>query len=516
MAEMMKRTLALALATLFSLGATLAATAQTRLALVVGNGAYGSVPALDNPTADSQLMAQSLEAAGFRVTLINDADQITMNRAIAQFGRDLRAAGEDTTGLFYYAGHGVQSFGSNYLLPTDISLTDAADLPLVGIEAQAVLRQMASARNRTNIVILDACRDNPFEAIASLDDNGLAEMKAPTGTFLSYSTAPGAVALDGLEGNSPFTAALASHIPQPGLAIEQLFKSVRNDVLRVTNGRQVPWDTSSLTQDFQFTPAAPVDPAELAAESLWNSVKVSGDPVQILLFLRAHPESARVNEARALLSQLIAQEAPPQPSETVAALPAEPSRAAPAPVAAPPAPAAAVLPQASERDMIETARTSGARADYQAYLDAYPSGTFAELAAFEISILDQKAAAAPVTAAIAAPVAPAATPAPAPAAPVVLPVNFTSPLTTGGEAVVGKTLEQLIVGSPLFPPIEGLPDAAWKGQTCSACHDWQRENLCTQAQTYLNANAERALSKQHPYGGGLKANLKLWAQNDCR
>jgi len=501
MVDMIARAFALALAAIFTLVTSLGAMAQERLALVVGNSSYDSVTALDNPAADSQLIAQSLESAGFRVTLINDASQLVMNRAIAQFGRDLRAAGEETTGLFYYAGHGVQSFGNNYLLPIDVMLTDAADLPLVGIEAQAVLRQMASARNRTNIVILDACRDNPFETIASLDDNGLAEMKAPTGTFLAYATAPGAVALDGLSGNSPFTAALAQRMSQPGLPLEQVFKSVRNDVLRTTNGRQVPWDTSSLTQDFQFIEVTPEDPAAQAAQRLWESIKDSGDPVQVLLFLRSYPDSGQADEARALLSRLVAEETAAGSGEQVAALP-ENSHAAPQPAAELPS---ADLPDLSERDLIERARSSGTRADYQAYLDAYPGGTYAELAAFEITILDQKTAAA----------VPDVAPAPV-AAPAVQAVTFSVPLTSGGEGVVGKTLEQLIVGSPLFPPIEGLPEAVWKGKTCSTCHDWKRDNLCTQAQTYLAEDAARALSKQHPYGGGLKANLKRWAVNDCQ
>ncbi|WP_368075922.1 caspase domain-containing protein [Leisingera sp. NJS201] len=171
--------------------------AEERLALVIGNSAYGSVSPLDNPVRDARLIAQTLEGLGFDVTLAADTRQIEMKRAIGQFGRKLRGAGDDATGLFYYAGHGVQSFGSNYLLPVDVALADAADLDLMAVEAQSVLRQMASARNRTNIVILDACRNNPFEAVADLNESGLAEMKAPTGTFLAYATAPGDVALDG-------------------------------------------------------------------------------------------------------------------------------------------------------------------------------------------------------------------------------------------------------------------------------------------------------------------------------
>ena len=146
---------------------------------------------LDNPAPDARLIAQTLESEGFVVTQMVDASQIAMNRAIAQFGSELREAGAEATGLFYYAGHGVQSFGTNYLLPVDAALTIAADLGLVAIPAESILRQMFSARNRTNIVILDACRNNLFSAILDMGDNGLAEMKAPTGTFLAYSTAPG-------------------------------------------------------------------------------------------------------------------------------------------------------------------------------------------------------------------------------------------------------------------------------------------------------------------------------------
>lgn len=282
----------------FCTAAAQAALAQDRMALVIGNGAYTHVERLANAANDARLVAGALEQAGFEVTLVLDADQATLVRAISQFGRDLRTRDPDTTGLFYFAGHGVQSFGYNYLLPVDVSLTDAADLPLVGIEAQAILRQMYSARNRTNIVILDACRNNPFDALPDLDDNGLAEMKAPTGTFLSYSTAPGEVALDGAGDNSPFTEALARHIPEPGVPIELTFKSVRVDVLEATGGRQVPWDTSSLTSDFTFIPAARGEVA------LWTEVRDSEDAQKVARFLDAYPDSHFRPEAEALLAAL--------------------------------------------------------------------------------------------------------------------------------------------------------------------------------------------------------------------
>jgi uncharacterized caspase-like protein len=468
------------------LAAAVPALAKSRIALVVGNGAYGSVPQLDNPVPDAELIARTLRQTGFEVTLLTDADQVTLVRAIAQFGRDLRAAGEDTTGLFYYAGHGVQSFGANYLLPTDLSLTDAADLPLVAIEAQSVLRQMASARNRTNIVILDACRDNPFETIPDMNDNGLAEMKAPTGTFLAYATAPGSVALDGDGGNSPFTTALAARIGEPGLPIEQLFKDVRVAVLEETGGAQVPWDTSSLTGDFAFVPAQARSVAQIAEDQLWTSVKASRDPVQVLLFLRGNPGSAYEADARALLAELMSTEIPETPvvPET-----------APPPVAA--------GPDDTERAMIETARSSGALADYEAYIAAYPEGAYAELAAFEIRVLREQMAAAD----------PAAVPA-APAMPNER-VTFAAPIDGDISGVSGRSIADLITGSPHFPPIEGLPDAVWKDKTCNACHEWTQERLCTQASTYLAEAGARSLSKQHPYGGAFKRTLRSWAEGGC-
>jgi hypothetical protein len=470
------------------------ALAAERIALVIGNGAYSSVPTLENPVPDARLIGKALETLGFAVTLLMDTDQTTLNRGIAEFGRALRDAGPDATGLFYYAGHGVQSFGTNYLLPVDVALTDAADLGLVAVPAEAVLRQMRSARNRTNIVILDACRNNPFEAILSLDDNGLAEMKAPTGTFLAYSTAPGAVALDGDDGNSPFTSALAANIPTPGLPIEQLFKQVRVEVLSRTGGAQTPWDTSSLTSEFQFAETAPVSAEEVAARQLWDSVRATRDPVQIMLFMRAYPDSRFDADARALLTEVLA---------------ADLAATAPQPA---PEPAPRTGPDSMEMALIERAQASGQAQDYEAYLDAYPRGTYAELASYELSVL---AAATPGTdaqqeVAVAARPEP---PAPPPAEP--LRVTYADPLPETLASIGGRSIAQLIQGSPLHTPIEGIPEAMWRDQTCANCHEWTRDALCTQGKTYLGANAARALGKAHPYGGAFKNVLKQWAGAGC-
>lgn len=472
----------------------LPARAEERIALVIGNGDYTAVSPLDNATSDAALLAETLRPLGFDVTLVENATRDAFIRSVAEFGRKLRLGGPETVGLFYYAGHGVQSFGANYLLPVDTELTVAADLDLVGLEAASVLRQMASARNRTNIVILDACRNNPFEDIPDMDDNGLAEMKAPTGTFLAYATAPGAVALDGTGGNSPFTAALAEAMQTEGLPIEQLFKKVRVTVIEATDGAQTPWDTSSLTRDFVFRASEQLSPEDFAEEQLWKSVAPTRDSVQIMLFLRSYPDGRKAEEARALLKEVMAEELQ------------APAAAAPAPAPAP------VQPTASEAEMMEAARASGTRADYQAYLDAYPDGVFAELVKIELAALEARAAAAP-----APQPAPAPEPAPEPQAEAALPeIFFDHPITQGSPQVIGRTITEITEGSPLYPPIEGLPDSVWKDKTCSNCHHWTREALCDQGKTYVSDAGSRALQKEHPLGGGFKRILKQWAAGGCQ
>ncbi|NDR58894.1 caspase family protein [Aliiruegeria sabulilitoris] len=474
-----------------------AAVAEPRLALVVGNERYISVSPLDNPVSDARLMAAALTSKGFEVTLLTDADQVTLNRAIAQFGRDLRAHGDEATGLFYYAGHAVQSFGANYLLPVDVLLTDAADLGLVAVRADAILRQMASARNRANLVILDACRNNPFVDVPDMNDNGLAEMKAPTGTFMAYSTAPGSVAMDGVGSNSPFTSALVNEMDTPGLPVEQAFKRVRSKVIEATDNRQTPWDTSSLTIDFQFTPAEQQQPEQLAADEFFESIKASGDPVQIVLFLRTYPESEHFDAARELLTKALDGEQEPEAENTAAV----------APEYTPPSDS-----EAREREMIEAAQSSGRVEDYRAYLDAFPTGVFAELATMEMAALAAKAPETPADAQTAA-----QAPAPADTLPAMpQDVTLEALLAHGDPVLDGNSIAMLVDSSPLFPPIPGLPDAVWKNRPCATCHEWTAEALCDQAKTYLADAGTRALSKQHPYGGGFKDVLRNWAGGGCR
>lgn len=223
-----------------------------RVALVVGIGAYGSLGDLANPINDATSLANALRQVGFSVDLAIDPDQRALRQAIARLGERMAAAGPGATGLFFFAGHGVQSRGVNYLIPSRAAINREADLVLEAIPADAVLAQMQEAGVSTNILILDACRNTPFARSFRNATRGLAQMEAPNGSFIAYSTAPGAVAVDGAGQNSPFASALVREVIQPGQPIEAVFRNVRRSVLRETEGEQTPWDSSSLTEPFYF------------------------------------------------------------------------------------------------------------------------------------------------------------------------------------------------------------------------------------------------------------------------
>jgi Caspase domain len=250
-----------AVVTLVALGAFMdASLAASRAALVIGNSAYPFGP-LVNPKNDAELMAQSLKQVGFEVTTVLDADRQTMQRALLDFSRAIRDT--DTVGLFYFAGHGVQSAGENYLIPVDADIKSESEVKLFGINVDEFVATLERANGRTNIVILDSCRNNPFPKISRSGSRGLAAVSAPTGTFIAQSTSPGQVALDGEGDNSPYAMALSKALLEPGATIEQVFKQTRRDVLKQTKDVQTPWDTSSLTGDFYFS--EPAKAVEVAA-----------------------------------------------------------------------------------------------------------------------------------------------------------------------------------------------------------------------------------------------------------
>lgn len=220
-----------------------------RIALVIGNGAYPDVP-LKNPANDANEMAQALRTLGFEVLSYTNLDQNGMKRAIREFGNKLKNSGG--VGLFYYAGHGVQVKGINYLIPVGAVANNEQDIEYEGVEAGFVLAQMEAAGNSMNIVILDACRNNPFARSFRSADKGLAQMNAPSGSLIAYSTAPGSVASDGSDKNGLYTAELLKQLKIPNLSIEEVLKRVRVSVRSQTQGNQTPWESSSLTGDFYF------------------------------------------------------------------------------------------------------------------------------------------------------------------------------------------------------------------------------------------------------------------------
>jgi len=237
------------------IGASHAAVAHGRwVALVVGNSAYQSVPRLENPNNDARLMASTLRALGF--TLVGGGPRLNLDKA--EFDAAIRAFGQSLPGaevaLFYYAGHGMQVQGENWLVPVDANPQRTQDLDFQMVDAQLVLRQMEGAGTRLNVVILDACRNNPFGGRGIRGGApGLAEMRAPPGTLISYATQPGNVAMDGRGADSPYTLALVNAMRQPGLDVLSMFNHVGVMVEGDTGGEQQPWLSSSpIAYDFAF------------------------------------------------------------------------------------------------------------------------------------------------------------------------------------------------------------------------------------------------------------------------
>ncbi len=291
------------------------ATEERRIALVIGNGTYGTAP-LANPVNDARDMAESLRRCGFAVTRLENATRDQMATALRGFGDQLMRGG---VGLFYYAGHGMQVRGRNYLLPVNADIQREDEVPYQALDAEAVLAKMETARNRLNIVILDACRNNPFGHGSRSGVQGLAQMDAPKGTFIAFSTAPGRVAGDGTGRNGLYTRHLLANLATPGLKLEDLFKRVRAGVLKDSAEQQMPWDSSSLMGDFFFRPVDGLQvsaPAEASALDLafWNSIKDSTRAADFEAYLNRFPSGIFVELARNRLDAMKVPAALPSPA----------------------------------------------------------------------------------------------------------------------------------------------------------------------------------------------------------
>src|SRR6266849_3819295 len=272
----------------------IAVSAERRTALVIGNSAYEIDP-LRPPVNDAINMASKLRWLGFQVTLLQDMELQAMYKAVEAFSLDLRKGG---VGLFYFAGHGVQSNGENYLFPVRAHVNREQDLPHEAMPVGRILASLEEAKNDVNIVILDACRDNPFARQWHSSQRGLAVTQAPRGFLIAYVTSPGAVVSDGQDRHGLYTTHLSQAMAIPGLSLEETFKKVRAAVSEATGGMQIPWESSSLTADFYFSPQQQTE----VQEDRKHREKMAASPsAQIPLAVPppvAVPPPARIPEAQ--------------------------------------------------------------------------------------------------------------------------------------------------------------------------------------------------------------------------
>ena len=329
------------------------ARAAERVALIIGNSSYQEAAELQNPRNDAEEIAKLLTKFGFRVLKGIDVDQFNFRILVRAFTREIKDA---KLALFYYAGHGLQVGRRNFLLPVDAVLKEEADLDFESVELGFILQQMERGK-RTNIILMDACRDNPFAANLARNmgtrstsiGRGLAPLETGVGTFVGFATQPGNVALDGQSTNSPFTKAIIKHLAEPGLDIGVLMRRVREEVIAETKGKQVPWSNSSLVGDSvvlnrtarqivvepkasQTTPSASSSnssnssgssasssnsansSANVALElSYWNTIKDSNNPALLESYIAQYPDGTFVGLARAMISALSNGKTPKEP-----------------------------------------------------------------------------------------------------------------------------------------------------------------------------------------------------------
>lgn len=281
------------------------ALAADRVALIIGNADYPSAP-LRNPVNDARAMSRALRKLDFEVFSLENANKRQMEQAIVRFASRLK---KGSSGLFYYAGHGVQVNGRNFLIPVDADIDSEREIRIETVGVNVVLDELGYVGNRMNIVILDACRNNPFERRLRGGSRGLAAIDAARGTLIAYATAPGSVALDGDGQNGIYTEELLSALQNPGLQVEEVFKRVRIGVARRSRQQQIPWESSSLTGSFVFNTAPATSTAQGGAGNqaellFWQSVSTSDNPDTYRAYLRQFPEGMFTDLARIRLEDL--------------------------------------------------------------------------------------------------------------------------------------------------------------------------------------------------------------------
>ncbi len=370
------------------------ADVEKRVALVIGNGDYATAPRLENPPIDARAVSASLKKLGFRVIEGYDQTIAQMRSSVAEFSTALRGA---KAAVVYYAGHGVSVDDENYLIPTDIVLKSPTDLDLGALSVSLILRQM-KREDRVNVVILDACRENPFAsdlAYASsrsvVGARGLSAIEGDLarGTLIAFASDPKSIALDGFPGeHSPFTKALIDHLADPGVSIDTVMNRVRSEVWETTKNKQLPWVNTSIIGEFSLNPESPQatvavlgDPAAAPAPQalaprpdkvsqenlMWESAQHSNLGADYQAYLDAYPGGIYAQMARNRIASLAAEQETGSARETPTSTP----------------------DKAGQENLLwASAQKSNLGGDYKAYLDAYPGGIYAPLARNRIASLN--------------------------------------------------------------------------------------------------------------------------------
>jgi hypothetical protein len=279
-----------------------------RIALVIGNAKYKDAP-LKNPINDAQSIANELQKVGFKVTTQLDVGRTTLVGAIEKFSAEL--AKSKGVGMFYYAGHGAQLGWRNYLIPVDAEIDKLEDMKTKTVDLSSLLGGISKAANPMNVIILDACRDNPFGTRVPIEQKGLSQFDAPPGSLIAYATAPGNTAADGNGSNGLFTENLLREIRVPNAKIEDVLKRVRLGVRRASLGAQIPWETTSLEEDFYFLPPASIkkkSEAELDRQYAeqkkeWDRIKDSKNVDDFYAFLNKYPSGFITEQATYQIEQ---------------------------------------------------------------------------------------------------------------------------------------------------------------------------------------------------------------------
>jgi uncharacterized caspase-like protein len=372
--------LCIAFAALLAFSATAQAPGDVRIALVIGNSAYAGAAALVNPANDAAAMTGALKTLGFSVTELKDGSRSQMAEAITRVRDGLK--GKQGIGTLYYAGHGLQVDFRNYMVPVDAKLDVAGSVAAQTLDIGQVIDAFKAAGNRMNILVLDACRDNPFAGQAS--GKGLAPLDAPSGTFLAYATAPGNVAEDGDAGagNGLYTGYLVKELQKPAARIEDVFKRVRLQVRQKSQGRQIPWESTSLEEDFFFNDGVKhtFRPADL--ERIASAARLKEEQ------LRSSAEQAQERErqqANQALEKYKADEAQRQ-KELAVALAQSEQEARLKRLSGAQAREQAFATEKGEWDLIKDSRKPD---DFYAFLQKYPSGFISEQAQSQLERLQQ-------------------------------------------------------------------------------------------------------------------------------